>query len=154
MMTKLCVFSRVKSCISQQHSVWGNNLCENTRNIKAKLAKPWADLHHEVTSSWRLPLAGPAQVLLKMTNHGDKPFSHACCEWTRNKMNQALVRWDTRMKSFTMRVMRPWNRLPRKRVGAPSLETFRTRLDRALSNAVKSRCFSMADGRRLEQDEF
>ena len=35
-----------------------------------------------------------------------------------------------------MRVVKPWNRLPREVVDAPSLETFRVRLDRALSNLV------------------
>jgi len=29
-----------------------------------------------------------------------------------------------------------WNRLPREVVGAPSLETFKARLDRALSNLI------------------
>jgi len=38
---------------------------------------------------------------------------------------------------FTMSMVRPWNRLPREAVEAPSLETFKARLDRALSNLVQ-----------------
>jgi len=33
-----------------------------------------------------------------------------------------------------MRVVKHWNRLPREMIGAPSLETFKVRLDGALSN--------------------
>jgi len=35
-----------------------------------------------------------------------------------------------------MRVMKHWNRLPREAADAPSLETFKARLDRAWSNLV------------------
>jgi len=35
-----------------------------------------------------------------------------------------------------MRVVRPWHRLPREAVAAPSLAVFKARLDRALSNLV------------------
>ncbi|KFM05740.1 hypothetical protein AS27_15900, partial [Aptenodytes forsteri] len=43
---------------------------------------------------------------------------------------------DIRKKFFTMRVVRHWNRLPREVTDAPSLEVFKARLDRALSNLV------------------
>ena len=36
-----------------------------------------------------------------------------------------------------MRVVRHWNRLPREVVDAPSLEVFKARLGRALSNLIK-----------------
>ena len=42
-------------------------------------------------------------------------------------------RLDIRKKFFTVRVMRDWHRLPREVVGDPSLETFKIRLDGALS---------------------
>jgi len=35
-----------------------------------------------------------------------------------------------------MRVVKHWNRMPREVVDAPSLETFKVRLDRALSNLI------------------
>ena len=43
---------------------------------------------------------------------------------------------DIRKKSFTVRVVRHWNRLPRDVVDALSLETFKARLDQALSNLI------------------
>ena len=46
------------------------------------------------------------------------------------------MRLDIRKKFITLRVVRPWNRLSREDVDAPSLEAFKTRLDRALSNLV------------------
>ncbi|KFP21592.1 hypothetical protein Z169_02279, partial [Egretta garzetta] len=52
------------------------------------------------------------------------------------KLNQGRFRLDTRKKFFTMRVMKHWNRLPREVVEAPSLETFKARLDGALSNLI------------------
>ena len=35
-----------------------------------------------------------------------------------------------------MRVVKHWNRMPREVVDAPSLETFKASLDRALSNLI------------------
>jgi len=41
-----------------------------------------------------------------------------------------------RKKFFTMRVVRPWHRLPREAVAAPSLAVFKDGLDGALSSLV------------------
>ena len=43
---------------------------------------------------------------------------------------------DVKKNFFTVVVMRHWNRLPRNVVGAPSLETFKIRLDGALSTLI------------------
>ncbi|KFO62532.1 hypothetical protein N302_07230, partial [Corvus brachyrhynchos] len=52
------------------------------------------------------------------------------------KMKQGRFRLDIGKKFFTVRVLRHWNRLLREVVDAPSLEVFKARLDRALSNLV------------------
>ncbi|KFM06248.1 hypothetical protein AS28_04920, partial [Pygoscelis adeliae] len=52
------------------------------------------------------------------------------------KLKEGRFRLDIRKKSFTMRAVRHWNRLPREAVDAPSLEVFKARLDGALSNLV------------------
>mgnify|MGYP001855900980 FL=1 len=43
---------------------------------------------------------------------------------------------DIRQKSYTVRVVRQWNRLPREVVDAPSLDTFKVKLDQALDNPI------------------
>jgi len=66
-------------------------------------------------------------------------FSKACCDSTRSdglKLREGRFRLDIRKKLFTMRVVKHRNRSPREVVVAPSLETFKVRLDRALSNLV------------------
>ncbi|KFP12155.1 hypothetical protein Z169_13727, partial [Egretta garzetta] len=52
------------------------------------------------------------------------------------KLNQGRFRLDIRKKFFTMRVVKHWHRLPRVVVEAPSLETFKARLDGALSSLI------------------
>ena len=70
---------------------------------------------------------------------GENIFSRACCNRTRSsgfKLRKGRFRLDIRKEIFMIRVAKPWHRLPREAVEAPSLETFKTRLDRALSNLV------------------
>jgi len=52
------------------------------------------------------------------------------------KLKQGRFRLDIRKKLLMVRVVRHWNRLPREVMDAPSLKTFKARLDRALSNLI------------------
>ncbi|KFQ47025.1 hypothetical protein N333_09182, partial [Nestor notabilis] len=45
------------------------------------------------------------------------------------KLKEGIFRLDVRKKIFTMKVVNYWRRLPREVVDAPSLETFKSRLD-------------------------
>jgi len=70
---------------------------------------------------------------------GENIFSRACCNRTRRngfKVREGRFRLDIRKKYFTMRVVKHWKRLPREVVEAPSLETFKARLDGALRSLV------------------
>ncbi|KFR14626.1 hypothetical protein N306_09914, partial [Opisthocomus hoazin] len=51
-------------------------------------------------------------------------------------LREGRFRLDIRRKFFTVRVVKHWHRLPREVVEAPSLEAFKVRLDRAVSNLV------------------
>ena len=53
------------------------------------------------------------------------------------KLKEGRFRLDRRKRLCTARVVRPWHRLPREVVDAPSLETFQVKLDRALSNLIQ-----------------
>jgi len=66
-----------------------------------------------------------------------------CSDRTRGngcKLKESGFRLDIRKKFFPIRVVRPWHRLPREAVAAPSLAVFKARLDGALSNLVWWRC--------------
>ncbi|KFW00808.1 hypothetical protein N327_00603, partial [Fulmarus glacialis] len=70
---------------------------------------------------------------------GGELFSRACCNRTRGngfKLKESRLRLDIKKKFFTMRVVKHWHRLPREVVDATSLETFKVRLDGALSNLI------------------
>jgi len=74
---------------------------------------------------------------------GDRFFSRACCNRTNGngfKQKEGRFRLDIRKKFFTIRPVKHWHRLPREVVDAPSLETFKARLDGALNSLIQLRC--------------
>ena len=67
----------------------------------------------------------------------DRLVSQACGDKTRgNGFKLREGRLDIWIKSFMVRVVRHWNRLPSVVIDAPSLETFKTKLDKALGNVI------------------
>mgnify|MGYP001856929046 CR=1 FL=1 len=50
------------------------------------------------------------------------------------KLQESRFRLDIKKKLFTLRMVRHWNSLPTEVVDAPSLEAFKARIDRVLSN--------------------
>ena len=71
---------------------------------------------------------------------GEGLFVRECRDKMRGnsfKLKEGRFRLDLlRKKSFPVRVVRHWHRLPREAVAAPSLAVFKARLDGALSNLV------------------
>jgi len=70
---------------------------------------------------------------------GDKVFIRACCDRTRGngfKLNEGRVRPNMRKRSFTVRVVKHWHKFPGEVVDAPSLKTFKVRLDGTPSNLI------------------
>jgi len=67
---------------------------------------------------------------------GEGLFTRGCSDRTRGngcKLKEGRLRLDIRKKFFPTRVVRPWNRLAREAVAAPSLAVSKARLDGALS---------------------
>ena len=53
------------------------------------------------------------------------------------KLKEGRFRLDIRKNFFTVRMVKHWHRLPRELVDAPTLETFKVRLDGDLSNLMQ-----------------
>jgi len=80
---------------------------------------------------------------------GHKPFSRACCSRAKTngfKLKESRFRLDIRKKFFTMRVVKPWNGLPREVGDAPSVETFKVRLYGALNNLTQLKMPCLVQG--------
>jgi len=90
-------------------------------------------------SAWRREGCGetlqqPSSTLRGPIGKTGKIFSAA---WSNGlKLREGRFRLDIKNTFFTMRVVKYWNRLPMGVGEAPSLVTFKARLDRALSNLV------------------
>ena len=67
---------------------------------------------------------------------GDGLFIRVCTRGSGFKLKEGSFSLDVRKKSFTVRVVRYWHRLPRDVVDVLSLETFKARLDQALGNLI------------------
>jgi len=81
---------------------------------------------------------------------GDRLFSRACWDRTGGngfKLIEGRFRLDVRKIFFTMRVLKPWHRLPREVVDAPFLGAFKVRLDGALGNLIELKMSLLIAGR-------
>jgi len=80
---------------------------------------------------------------------GENLFSRGCWNKTRSngfKLKEGGFRLDIRKTFFTMRVEKHWNCFPSEVVEAPSLETFKARLDRAPSHLVSLKISLLTGG--------
>jgi len=85
---------------------------------------------------------------------GDRLFSRTSYSRTRGnsfKLKEGRFRLDVRKKFF---VVKHWHRLPREVVNAPSLETFKIRLDGTLSNLISLKMPLFTAEAGLEQMTF
>jgi len=55
---------------------------------------------------------------------------------SRHKLKHRKFQMNMRKNFFTLRVMEPWNRLPRGVVDSPPLEILKTYLDEVLCNLL------------------
>jgi len=70
---------------------------------------------------------------------GDRLFSSVSCDRRERsdfKLKDGRLRLDVRKKSFTLRLVKHWKRLPIDAVDAPTLETFNVRLCQALGSLI------------------
>jgi len=70
---------------------------------------------------------------------GEGLFTRGWSDRTRGnscKLKEGRFRLDIGKKFFPIRVVKPWSRLPRQAVDAPSLAVLNARLDGALNNLV------------------
>jgi len=94
----------------------------------------WRREGSEVTWEW------PFSIWRGATGKKGTLFSRVCGDRTRGScFNVKEVGWFrlvVQKKSFTVRVVRRWHRLPRDVVDSPSLKTLKVRLDWALCSLI------------------
>jgi len=114
------------------------HLWAGTPLLRGKAETVWAVQPGEEKAAGR-PYCGLSVPEEGYRKDGENLFSKVCCDRTRSngfKLREGRFRLDTRKKLFTVRVVKHRNRLPTEAVEAPSLETFKARLDGALSSLV------------------
>jgi len=77
---------------------------------------------------------------------GENLFNSAITRSYGSKLKEGRFRLDIRKKYFTVSTMKHWRRLPREVVDAPSLETFKARLDGALSKLIRLKMSLLTGG--------
>ena len=85
---------------------------------------------------------------------GEQLFTWVDSDTTKGngfRLRQGRFRLDIRWDLFTQRVVMHWNTLPKKVVDAPSLVTFKARLDVALGSLVwRLLTLHIAEGLKLD----
>ena len=105
----------------------------------------WGQTESWGCAAWRR-LQGDLRVAFQFLKgsckkEGNKHFSRVCCDRGNGfKLKERRLKFHIRKKFFTIRVLKHWNRLLRGVVDAPSLETFKVRLDGTLSTWWSCRC--------------
>ena len=89
--------------------------------------------------SWAPQYKRDMDIVERVQRRATKVFQgpeHFLYEESSNKIRNRKFRLNMRRHFFSLRVTEHWNRLPREVVESPSLEIFKTRLDKVLCNLL------------------